>query len=74
MVAVASTGNRSVAPNSSLTLTVTVFDGSQNVIAAGYADVTPDELAPGESADFEIDLPEIGGSPENYIVNFQGVP
>lgn len=54
--------------------TVTVFDGAQNVIAAGYADITPDVLAPGASADFEISLPEMGGSPENYIVNIQGVP
>jgi hypothetical protein len=54
--------------------TVTVFDGVQNVIAAGYSDISPVELAPGAATDFEISLPEIGGSPENYIVNIQGVP
>jgi hypothetical protein len=54
--------------------TATVFDGEQNVIAAGYADITPDALTPGVSADFEISLPEMGGSAENYIVNIQGRP
>lgn len=54
--------------------TATVFDGAQRVIGAGYADITPAELAPGASADFEISLPEMGGSPANYIVNIQGVP
>ncbi len=54
--------------------TVTVFDGAQNVIAAGYTDITPAELARGRSANFEITLPEMGGDPENYIVNVQGVP
>jgi hypothetical protein len=61
---------------------VTVFDGAQNVIAAGFTDVTrdasaegsPAELPPGESAAFEITVPEIGGQPENYIVNLQGLP
>jgi len=54
--------------------TVTVFDGAQNVIAAGFTDIAPAELAPGVSTTFEITLPEMGGSPENYIVNIQGVP
>lgn len=61
---------------------VTVFDGAQNVIAAGFTDVardanasgSPAELPPGESASFEITLPELGGDPQNYIVNLQGQP
>jgi hypothetical protein len=52
--------------------TVTVFDGAQNVIAAGFTDISAPELAPGQTAPFEITLPEIGGEPENYIVNIQG--
>jgi hypothetical protein len=52
--------------------TVTVFDSAQNVIAAGFADISAPELAPGQTAPFEITLPEIGGEPENYIVNIQG--
>lgn len=54
--------------------TVTVFDSAQNVIAAGYSDITPTELAAGDSTTFEITLPETGGDPQNYIVNIQGVP
>lgn len=61
---------------------VTVFDGAQNVIAAGFTDVardvgasgSPTDLPPGESASFEITLPEVGGEPQNYIVNLQGQP
>ncbi len=61
---------------------VTVFDGAQNVIAAGFTDVardanvegSPADLPPGETASFEITLPEIGGEPQNYIVNLQGLP
>ncbi len=53
--------------------TVTVFDSAQNVIAAGYTEVTPAELDAGESTQFLITLPEMGGNPENYIVNIQGV-
>ncbi len=54
--------------------TVTVFDGAQNVIAAGFSDISPAELDASATADFQITLPEMGGDPENYIVNVQGVP
>lgn len=54
--------------------TVTVFDGAQNVIAAGFTDIQPADLAPGQTAEFTITLPDVGGSPENYIVNVQGLP
>ncbi len=54
--------------------TVTVFDGAQNVIAAGFTEIQPADLAPGQSSPFEITLPDVGGSPENYIVNIQGTP
>jgi hypothetical protein len=53
---------------------VTVFNSVQNVIAAGYSDITPTELASNESATYEITLPEMGGDPQNYIVNIQGIP
>jgi hypothetical protein len=53
---------------------VTVFDRAENVIGAGYSDIEPAELQPGESASFEITLPELGGEPQNYIVNVQGLP
>jgi hypothetical protein len=54
--------------------TVTVFDAAQNVIAAGYTDLSTAELAAGQSAPFSITLPDVGGSPQNYIVSIQGLP
>ena len=54
--------------------TVTVFDGAQNVIAAGFSDISPAELAASAEASFQITLPEMGGDPENYIVSVQGIP
>lgn len=57
----------------SLRAIVTVFDAAQKVIAAGYGDITP-QLAAGESASFQITLPETGGSAANYILNIQGLP
>lgn len=53
---------------------VTVFDRLENVIGAGFSDIEPAELQPGESATFEITLPELGGEAQNYIVNVQGLP
>ncbi len=55
-------------------VTVTVFDGAQNVIGAGYVDLQPAELEPGAVAPFALPLEEIGGTPVNYIVNVQGLP
>jgi hypothetical protein len=52
---------------------VTVFDTSGNVIAAGFSDVTS-ALAANTSADFQIIIPEIGGTPVNYLVTMQGLP
>jgi hypothetical protein len=52
---------------------VTIFDTTGSVIAAGFTDVTPG-LNAGTSADFNIVIPEIGGTPVNYIVNVQGLP
>jgi hypothetical protein len=52
----------------------TVFSSAQNVIAAGFIDLEPGTLSPGESADFAILLPDVGGAPANYIVNVQGLP
>ncbi len=54
--------------------TVTVFDGQQNVIGAAFADLRPAELESGESAEFEIMLPELGGDARNYIVGIQALP
>jgi hypothetical protein len=51
----------------------TVFDAAQNVIAGGYAPAETDALAPGESARFVVGIPEIGGTPANYILYVQGL-
>jgi hypothetical protein len=66
--------NTSEHPVRQMRASVTVFDGAQNVIGAGYADIAPAELEPGSAAPYEIVLPEVGGDPVNYIVNIQGLP
>ncbi len=53
---------------------VTVFDEAQNVIAAGFTDLTASQLAPDESAEFQIRVPELGGEAAQYIVNIQAKP
>jgi hypothetical protein len=53
---------------------VTVFDSAQNVIAAGFSDLASTELAPGDSANYQIVVAEMGGEPAQYIVNVQGIP
>jgi hypothetical protein len=53
---------------------VTVFDDSQNVIAAGFTDLMAEQLAPDESTPFQIVVPEMGGEPAHYIVSVQGRP
>ncbi|PJF25813.1 MAG: hypothetical protein CUN53_10860, partial [Phototrophicales bacterium] len=47
---------------------VTIFDAGGLVIGAGWDDLDVAALAPGESAPFEILIPETGGDPVNYIV------
>ncbi|MCC6614195.1 MAG: hypothetical protein IT320_12005 [Anaerolineae bacterium] len=50
---------------------LTVFDGSQNVIAAAFVDLPVEAIAPGESVPYQIIVPEIGGEPVSYIVVVQ---
>jgi len=49
----------------------TVFDAEGRVIGARFVDLDSDPLGPNESSDFRITLPELGGSPAQYIVNIQ---
>jgi hypothetical protein len=51
---------------------VTVFDTAGNTIAAGFTELAS-PLAPDASTDFQIVVPEMGGSPVNYIVNVQAL-
>ena len=57
-----------------LRATATIFDPSQNAIAAGFADLDVSELRPNESAEFQIIVPEMGGEPAQYIVSVQAMP
>lgn len=56
-----------------LRATVTVFDARRRVIAAGYTDITPEQLAPDQTIPYQIIVPEMGGEPANYIINIQGL-
>lgn len=51
---------------------VTVFDATGDVIAAGFSDVTP-AINAGDTAAFQIVVPELGSPPVNYIVSVQGL-
>jgi hypothetical protein len=53
---------------------VTAFDGAQRVAAAGFTDIADVELEPGESAPFEVVLPDFSSPPTRYIVQVQGRP
>ncbi|MBC7814386.1 MAG: hypothetical protein H7175_24735 [Burkholderiales bacterium] len=64
--------NISEMPLERLRAVATVFDTRQNVIAAGFSDLSTSSLAAGASAEFQVIIPEIGGEPSQYIVNIQG--
>lgn len=52
---------------------VTVFNTNQQVIAAGFSDLEVTVLEPGESAPYQIVVPDMGGEPAEYVVNVQAV-
>jgi hypothetical protein len=53
---------------------VTIFDAQQNVIGARYELIMEGGLLPGESVEFHIRVPELGGDPASYFVNIQALP
>jgi len=55
-------------------VTVTIFDSTQTVIAAGYTLITDETLIPGRSIDFHLRIPEMGGEAANYIIDIQALP
>lgn len=57
-----------------LRVTLTIFDERQRVVGARFAEVPPTLLAAGESTDYFIPVPELGGTAANYIVNVQALP
>lgn len=50
----------------------TIFDAEQNVIAAGFSDVAA-LLDPGALVDYQVIIPELGGTPVNFTVLAQGL-
>jgi len=53
---------------------VTVFDSRRQVIGAWFDTVTEDVLQPGDSLPFSIRVPELGGTPDRYIISIQARP
>ncbi len=51
----------------------TIFGATGTVIGARFTDLSVIELNPGDSAPFEIIIPELGGEPAQYIVTIQAV-
>jgi hypothetical protein len=54
--------------------TITVFDDSQRIVAAGFHDIEETEVEPGEIVAFEMLVPELGNAPNRYILNIQAQP
>ena len=57
----------------SLRVAVTVFSAADVVIGARFMDLSAPELLPGDSAPFEMTVPELGGDPAQYIVTIQAL-
>lgn len=53
---------------------VTVFDDNQNVIASAFHDVQPAILSAGETTDYNLLVPDVGGTPATYILTVQALP
>lgn len=53
---------------------VTVFNDQQEVIASAFHDVQPAILDAGETTDYTILIPDVGGSPATYILTVQALP
>ncbi len=53
---------------------ITVFNDQQQVISARFADLDDVEIEPGETVPFQVNIAELGGTPDRYILNVQGRP
>ncbi|MCU0463616.1 MAG: hypothetical protein MUF38_03495 [Anaerolineae bacterium] len=51
---------------------ITVFDSTGDVIGAWFTPLGIASLAAGESADYAVRVPELGGGARNYIIDVQG--
>lgn len=55
-------------------LIVTVFNDQQEVIASAFHDVQPAILEAGETTDYNLLVPDVGGTPATYILTVQALP
>lgn len=53
---------------------VTVFDDNQQVIASAFHDVQPAIFEAGETTDYNLLVPDVGGAPVTYILTVQALP
>jgi len=53
---------------------VTVFDDKQKVIAAAFHDVQPAIFEAGDTTDYSLLVPDVGGTPVTYILTVQALP
>lgn len=58
---------------SEVLVVITVFDDQQRVIAGRFFPVSETPLAPGDTIDYAVLIPELGGNPSDFIVELQGV-
>jgi len=58
---------------SDVLVVITVFDDQQRVIAGRFFPVSETPLTPGETIDYAVLVPELGGNPSDFIVELQGV-
>lgn len=65
--------NASGAPIRQVEVIATVFDDAGDVIGVGITTAAA-ELAPNASADWTLLVPDLGGTPHQYIVTAQGLP
>jgi len=65
--------NNSSQPVADVLAVITVFDDQQRVIAGRFFPLADEPIAPGDSVDYAVLIPELGGTPVDFIVEFQGV-
>lgn len=66
--------NNSLEPVKDTKIIVTVFDDQQQVIASSFHDVQPAIFDGGETTDYSLLIPDVGGTPATYIVTVQALP
>lgn len=52
---------------------ITVFDDGQRVVAGRFFPVADAPLNPGETTDYAVLIPELGGAPADFIIEYQAI-